>query len=140
MGDGSRSSLVKSLKGEWNLLWESLAGDKDESASVDSDDAFETGKLKILSIDQINEITKNLSEDRKKLNQKIEKLQKEIELNSAKLESLRLVGSPDQSTLKRIVELTDLGQSLAEQLEKIDQKIRSARQLEDGLKRNLVSS
>jgi hypothetical protein len=50
-----------------------------------------------------------------------------LELNAAKLESLRLVGSEDEDTLKRIGELNDIGQVLTEQLNKLDEKIKWTR-------------
>lgn len=122
MEDGSSNSIVKNLKNEWTLFWESIAGEEPISA-----DAFETGKLDILSVDQLQEITRSLSQDRKRLNQKLESLNKELELNTAKLESLRLVGSEDNSTVQRINELSDIGQFLSEQLHKLDEKIRWTR-------------
>lgn len=121
MEDGSSNSIVKNLKNEWALFWESISGEEQEV------DAFETGKLDVLNLDQLQEITKSLSQDRKRLNQKLESLNKELELNTVKLESLRLVGSEDNSTLQRINELSDIGQFLSEQLHKLDEKIRWTR-------------
>ena len=122
MEDGSsRSSLVKSLKNEWALFWESIAGEGH------TEDAFETGKIEILSLDHLHEITRALSQDRKRLNQKLESLHKELELNSAKLESIRLTGGEDEDTLKRINELSDVGQVLSDQLNKLDEKIKWTR-------------
>ncbi len=118
--DGSRS-IVKNLKNEWALFWESIAGEDQE------DSAFETGKLQVLSLDQLHEIIKALSHDRRRLNQKLESLNKELELNGAKLESIRLVGGQDGETLKRINELSDIGQVLSEQLSKLDEKIKWTR-------------
>ncbi|MGZ3804659.1 MAG: hypothetical protein ACXVB4_10640, partial [Pseudobdellovibrionaceae bacterium] len=77
--------------------------------------------------DQLNDIIKALSQDRKQLNQKLESLHKEIELNSAKLESIRLVGGRGEDVLKRINELSDMGQLLSEQLTKLDEKIKLTR-------------
>lgn len=122
MEDGSSNSIVKNLKNEWALFWESISGEEPITT-----DAFETGKLNILSLDQLQEITRSLSQDRKRLNQKLESLNKELELNTAKLESLRLVGSEDNSTVQRINELSDIGQFLSEQLHKLDEKIRWTR-------------
>lgn len=126
--DGSSSrSIVRNLKNEWALFWESIAGEGQE------DDAFETGKLEVLSLDQLHEITKALSQDRKRLNQKLESLHKELELNSAKLESIRLVGGQDEDTLNRITELSDIGQVLSEQLNKLDEKIKWTRHRQEEL-------
>ncbi|MGZ3742371.1 MAG: hypothetical protein ACXVB1_18540 [Pseudobdellovibrionaceae bacterium] len=113
--------MVKNLKNEWALFWESIAGEGQVG------DAFETGKLEVLTRDQLNDIIKALSQDRKQLNQKLESLHKEIELNSAKLESIRLVGGRGEDVLKRINELSDMGQLLSEQLTKLDEKIKLTR-------------
>jgi len=121
MNDDGSKSVVKNLKNEWALFWDSISGDEKEK------DAFETGKLEVLNLEQLREIIKALSQDRKRLNQKLESLNKELELNSVKLESLRLVGGEDEDTLKRIGELNDIGQVLSEQLSKLDEKIKWTR-------------
>lgn len=121
---------MSSLRNEWKLLWASLTANNQELEVVEND-PFVTGKLEAITFDQLKEISRTLSGERKKLNQKLEKLSKEIDLNAAKLESLRLVGSSDEATLKRIVELTDLGQGLVEALHRIDNKLRSARNKEE---------
>ena len=121
MDDGSSKSIVMSLKNEWSLFWESITGDNVPA------DAFETGKLEVLTPAQLQEITRSLSQDRKRIHQKIETLNKELDLNAIKLESLRLVGGPEDDTLRRIVELNDIGQFLSDQLQKLDEKIKATR-------------
>nr|BFD60995.1 hypothetical protein CKG001_31020 [Bdellovibrio sp. CKG001]BFD64410.1 hypothetical protein BdHM001_30910 [Bdellovibrio sp. HM001]BFD68610.1 hypothetical protein HAGR004_36320 [Bdellovibrio sp. HAGR004] len=142
MGDDSSRSIVKSLKNEWSLFLEAFQGEDNEAEtkSKDSQDAFASGQLEVLDLDQIREMTKALVEDRKKLNQKLESLSKEIDLNSAKLESLRLVGGPEDETMNRINELHDLGQSMAQALQKLDKKLRSIREQEDRLNEELLTS
>jgi hypothetical protein len=54
-------------------------------------------------------------------------------LNVVKLESLRLIGQADESTIRRIGELNDLGQMLSEQLHKLDAKIKWTRLKEEEL-------
>jgi len=120
MDDGSRS-ILRNIKDEWALFWESIAGEGH------TEDAFETGKLEVLDLNQLHEITRALSQDRKRLNQKLESLNKELELNSAKLETIRLVGGKDDETLRRINELSDIGQVLSDQLNKLDEKIKWTR-------------
>ncbi|QDK39219.1 hypothetical protein [Bdellovibrio sp. NC01] len=124
MGDDSSRSIVKSLKKEWALFLEAFQGD-DEADKNDA--SFEDSKVEAMSLDRVRQITKGLTEDRKKLNQKLETLSKELDLNSAKLESLRLVGGDEDETLNRIHELNDLGQSMAEALAKLDKKLREVR-------------
>lgn len=126
MGDDSSRSIVKSLKKEWALLMEAFHGDEES----DSDEAFENSNVEVMSLDKVRELTKALTEDRKKLNQKLETLSKELDLNSAKLESLRLVGGDDSETLNRIHELNDLGQTMAEALAKLDTKLKAVRSKE----------
>lgn len=137
MGDDSSRSIVKALKNELSLLWDAFQG---EEENTNSKNPSINGKLEVLSLDQIREITRALVEDRKKLNQKLESVSKEIDLNSAKLESLRLVGAEDEDTLKRIHELHDLGQSMVTALSKLDKQLRYIREKEDQIHEDLISS
>ncbi|MFV8248839.1 hypothetical protein ACES2I_16755 [Bdellovibrio bacteriovorus] len=139
MGDDSSRSIVKSLKNEWSLFLEAFQGE-DADETKPSQDAFATGQLEVLDLEQIREMTKALVEDRKKLNQKLESLSKEIDLNSAKLESLRLVGGEEDETMSRINELHDLGQSMAQALQKLDKQLRNIREQEDKLNEELLTS
>jgi len=141
MGDDSSRSIVKALKNEWSLFWEAFQGEESESKTEKSEqNSFDNGKVEVLTLDEIREITKALVQDRKKINQKIESLSKEIDLNSAKLESLRLVGGEEDGTLKRIHELNDLGQSMAEALNKLDKQLRQIREQENRIQEDLISS
>lgn len=139
MGDDSSRSIVKSLKNEWSLFLEAFQGDDTEEIKTPQD-VFATGQLEVMDLEQIREMTKALVEDRKKLNQKMESLSKEIDLNSAKLESLRLVGGAEDETMSRINELHDLGQSMAQAMQKLDKKLRSIREQEDKLNEELLTS
>ncbi len=134
-----KKSFVGGLKTEWNLFWETIIGDDetpDNEGPLKTKDPFVTGKLETLTMDQIKAITKALSSDRRKLNQRLESLAKEIDENTAKLESLKLVGSETEETRISINELHDLGQSISEQLNRINERLKKARQTEDQLKRN----
>ena len=130
MDDGSRitHSFIENLKLEWTLFWDSLVGE-DDSAPED----LIQNKLESLSLEQIKKITKSLSSDRKLLNQQLESVKKEIDLNSAKLETLILVGADSEDTMARIEALNDLGQGLSEQLEKLDHKLKLTRRRETEL-------
>lgn len=139
MEDDSRNSIVKSLKNEWSLFWDSLAGEESEEENGDKrEDPFESGRLSVLSLDDVKNLTRELSQGRKTLNQRLENLSKEIELNSIKLESLRLVGGSDEDTIQKINELTDQGQKLAHDLAKLDSRLRVAREEEDRIRRELT--
>ena len=135
------SGFVEGLKTEWNLFWETILGeDESEPTEVESalgtKDPFVTGKLESLNLDQIKAITKALSSDRRKLNQRMESLNREIEENSQRLESLKLVGGEPEETVQRINELNDLGQTLSEQLNRINERLKIARQREDAIKKS----
>ncbi|MFS4458636.1 hypothetical protein [Bdellovibrio sp. HCB2-146] len=135
MGDDSSRSIINALKNEWSLFWDAFQ--KEEKSESEE---LLTEKPEVMSLDQAREIAKALSEDRKKINQKLESLSKEIELNSAKLEGLRLVGGSEDDTIKRIEELNDLGQVMAVSLAKLDLKLRTLREQENALKEDLATS
>ena len=117
------NGFVHGLKTEWNLFWETILGDEPENSNKIKD-PFVTGKVETLSLEQIKAITKALSSDRKKLNQQLELLSKEIAESTTKLE-----------TVQRINQLNDLGQELSEQLDKINERLKIARHREDGIKK-----
>lgn len=132
--------FVEGLKTEWNLFWETILGDETdedggEEPQAKTKDPFVTGKLETLNLDQIKAITKALSSDRRKLNQRMETLNREIEENSQRLESLKLVGGEPEETVQKITELNDLGQTLSEQLNRINERLKLARQREDIIKK-----
>lgn len=134
MGDDSSRSIIKSLKNEWSLFLEAFQGEENEEKTESTELVREP-----LDLEELRRMTKALVEDRKKLYQKMESLTKEIDLNSAKLESLRLVGGEDQETLKRIHELNDLGQGIATALGKLDQRLRAIREREDQMNEEMIS-
>lgn len=118
------TGFVDSFKNEWSLFWEGLTGTQDGFV----DDA-EFGRMKPqpMSLKQIKEITRALSHEKMKLNQRLESIHREIEINTAKLQSLQLVGAPSEETLARINELTDQGQKLASELQELDQRLNLVR-------------
>lgn len=140
----ARETFVDGLKTEWNLFWHTILGEEPEEGDETGDssnkeksrDPFVTGKIETLTLEQIKAITKALSSDRRKLNQRIEAVNKEVEINSAKLENLKLVGGETEETLNRLNELSDIGQNISEQLNRINDRLKIARAAEDQLKRN----
>lgn len=123
------TSMVNKLKNEWSLLWDSI------SSEFEPEDPFESGRIKALSLDQVREISKALSKTRKQVNQKIESVNREIDLNAAKLESLRLVGAQEDDTVRRLHELSDQGQALSQELSKLDDRLKMVRETEDLIKK-----
>jgi hypothetical protein len=135
MGDDSSKSIVKSLKKEWALLFEVFHQDENTEADKNrngtrSESSFEGSGIGMMSRETVRQLTKKLTEDRKKLNQQLEFLTKELEVSSAKLECLFLVGADATNTLKRIEELNDLGLSLTESLAKIEHNLGEVRSKE----------
>lgn len=130
--------FVSGLKTEWSLFWQTILTDEVETESdpsdINSKDPFENGKLESLSYEQIKTITRALSSDRKLLNQRLEALNQELEENAAKVESLKLVGGDFEQPLQKINELSDEGQTLSDKLDKINQRLRLAREREDEIK------
>lgn len=134
MGDDSSKSIMKSLKNEWSLFLEAFHGEENEENAETQEAVREP-----MDLEEIRRMTKALLEDRNKLNQKMESLSKEIDMNSAKLESLRLVGGEDHETLQRIHELHDLAQGIATALTKLDHRLRSIRVQEDQINEEMIS-
>ena len=137
MGDGSSRSILKSLRNEWSLFLEAFHGEEETSKNEHLD--FEHDEEAALDIDKIRQVTRVLLEDRRRLNQRMESLTKEIDLNSAKLESLRLVGAEDDTTLSRIHELHDLGQGISTAMSKLDVKLREIREQENQFNEEMMS-
>lgn len=131
-----RVGYLEGLKTEWNLFWETILGDDENTETPEIKDPFVTGRLEVLTWDQIKAITKALSSDRKVLNQRLEAINKEIEENTAKLESMKLVGGDTEEASLKINELSDLGQSLSEQLDRINNRLKIARSREDEIKKS----
>jgi len=124
-------SFVETIKTDWSLFWHGIVGDEETERPAD---AFDTAKVEALTLEQIKKITKSLSQDRKKLNQKIEEVNKEIDLNSEKIESLKLVGGDLESTVDHINRLNDIGQQLTTQLDKLNRQLKFFRIREDFLR------
>lgn len=142
--DGSRNliskpqeddSFLENLKAEWKLFWHGIIGDDEgEASSKEAKDPFSPDRLRIMTIEQIKQIMKALSQDRKRLNQKIEQVQKEIDTLSENIESQTLVGADTDSTIEQIKKLTDVGHLFSQQLEKVNTQIAKFREREMELK------
>lgn len=136
-----RSHFLDGLKNEWRLFWETLGHSWEDGESQDSESTPEQHqfqeKLQLLSRDQIKALGKALSLDRKRINQRIEKLNRELELNTLKLQSAKLVGSDFEKLEHNINELSDLGVALSLQLQNLDERLRIIREREQELKDQL---
>jgi hypothetical protein len=138
--DGSRpppaktqedDSFLENLRTEWKLFWHGIIGEDDtEESSRDNRDPFKPEYLEKMSVDQIKQITRALSMDRKKLNQKIEEVQKNIDSLSEDIESQKLVGADTSPSVEQIKKLMDVGQLLSQELEKLNKQITKLRSQE----------
>jgi prefoldin subunit 5 len=128
-------SFLENIKVEWKLFWMGIVGDDEADETADEAEAFlKAGKLQLLTIEQIKQITRALSLDRKRINQRIEQIQREIESNTERIASLRLVGSDTDSTIEEISKLNDIGEKLSQQLQKVDAQMQQFHAREDELK------
>lgn len=119
------NSKENHLKIEWSLFWEGLLGDGEDSGEGQTEEG--QAPVRVLTREKIQALIKDLSTQKKQLHKQIEKINKELELNTTKLESLKLVGSEPEETLTRINELTDKGHELSLKLEKLDEKLKWVR-------------
>ena len=117
--ENTKSTSTNPFKIEWSLFWDGLLGDHEKVLNVEP--------LRVLSKEQVHQLIKDLSSQRKQLHKQIESVNKEIELNSVKLESLKLVGSESAETISRINQLSDTGQELGLELQKLNHKLKLAR-------------
>lgn len=125
-------SFLENIKIEWKMFWLGLVGE--DEAADEAEQLLKTDKLNLLSIEQLKQITRTLSQDRKRINQRIEQIHAEIEMNNERLESIQLVGGDTESTLEEINKLSDIGQKLSLQLQKIDEQMHQIHLREDELK------
>lgn len=125
----AKNSFVDSFKNEWSLFWEGLTGTESEIRNH-QDDEFGLQKVQPMTMKQIKDITKSLSQEKMRLNQRLESLHREIELNSTKLQSLQIVGGDSDDTVRRLAELNDEGQRLSHELAELDNRLRRVRRFE----------
>jgi hypothetical protein len=128
-------TFLDGLKNEWKLFWQTL-GEHDivGEHEVAGEEDFYAKKVSTLELEQVYQLSKALSQDRKLLNQKLEKLNRDLELHSIKLESSRLLGEEDPRLLQKINDLSDLGEIMIQQLNLIDNNLRIVREQEIHLK------
>ena len=114
---------TSSLKKEWNLLWSSLAG---ENKWPEIEEDFEgRDVVKNLSAEEIQKLSKSLSQSRQSLHQKLEQLQKIVKQHEEKLEAARLVNGDTTEIEQSLSSFIEQGQSMAKALQRIDERIRN---------------
>ena len=114
-------AIVDTLKTEWTLFWDSLMGDHEK-------DPFDSSEVQKLSLDQLKEISKSLSSEKKKINLELEKINKSIEASTTRLENLKLVNGDLDETLDDLERLSSEGDQLSQKLQRLDGRIQKARE------------
>lgn len=128
-------SFVSSLKNEWSLFWDGITGS--DIGSENPHPEFGTVSPQPLTMKQIKDITKALSEEKKRLNQRLEYIKREIELNSTKLQSLQIVGGDADETERKLGELNEQGRHLSMELHELDTRLKLVRHQESQEKRQV---
>jgi hypothetical protein len=117
-------SFLDNFKTEWKLFWHGIIGeDENPNESKPSQNPFSPDRMRLLTVEQIKQITRALSQDRKRLHQRIEEIQKEIDVLSENIESQELVGSNTNPTILQIQKLSDIGHQLSQQLENVNNQL-----------------
>lgn len=143
--DGSRSftlklksnskdhySFLEGIKQEWQLFWHTIVDEfSDSNSEAKSSDLLNSNVASQLNSEKIRTLSRTLSADRRKINQRLEKIQKEIELNQAKLESLQISGQSTDAVNQRINELHELGGLMSQELQVVDARIKKTREIEN---------
>jgi hypothetical protein len=115
--DFEEDSFLDAFKNEWKLFWHGLLGDEEQ----------ESEQIGRLSAAQYKQLMQMLSQDRRNLNLHIEKINKEIDVQTDIIQGLQLVGGDIEEALARITKLNDVGMNLSMELSKIDEKIAKLR-------------
>ena len=124
MNDGP--SNFSGLQKEWSLLVHSFLDQAPKDKKIIS-------KLnpQALSLDQIGIVKKDLSQQRKILNQKIETINLQIDKLSGIIENLKLVGSETSEFHDEIDLLHQQGEKISSQIHSVEQKIAKIHDLND---------
>ena len=124
MNDGP--SNFSGLQKEWSLLVHSFLDQAPKDKKIIS-------KLnpQALSLDQIGIVKKDLSQQRKILNQKIETINLQIDKLSGIIENLKLVGSETSEFHDEIDLLHLQGEKISSQIYSVEQKIAKIHDLND---------
>ncbi len=112
-----------SLRQQWSILINSF---------IEEDSEEKLLKLKSLnlSFDEIQDYSKELSQQRKFLNQKIEHIKEQIDEKYAIIETLQLVKSDISEVVKEIEDLNRQGEVLSQEMVKMERKSKSLRRAE----------
>ncbi len=119
-------SSQNGLKQEWSLLIHSFL--EDDTNKFEIVDKMKSSEL---SVERIKSIKKELSAQRKKMNQAIEKIKIKIDQVTTVIENLKLVGSDTSGLMKEIDFLSNEGEKMSEEVMMLDQKIKRIHELQE---------
>lgn len=119
-------SSQNGLKQEWSLLIHSFLEDDSNKFKI-----VDRLKSADISVERIKTVKKELSAQRKKMNQAIEKIKIKIDQVSTVIENLKLVGSDTTGLLKEIDFLNNEGEKISEEVLVLDQKIKRIHELQE---------
>lgn len=119
-------SSQNGLKQEWSLLIHSFLEDDSNKFKI-----VDRLKTEDISVERIKAVKKELSAQRKKMNQAIEKIKIKIDQVSTVIENLKLVGSDTTGLLKEIDFLNNEGEKMSEEVLVLDQKIKRIHELQE---------
>ncbi len=120
MNDGP--SNYSSLRQEWSLLVHSFLDHQPEEKNLNADD---------LSVEQVNLLQKDLSQKRKKLNQKIEGIKSRMDELHAISEILILVGSDNSEIQSELSQLNVDGEKISNEIFSTETKIKKTHELKE---------
>lgn len=117
------SSMLDNLKREWALFWAGFQGPWTDAEQIRQ-------SPETLTPEQLKNLKKSLSEERKKLYQGLEQVKEEIDLLTEKRELLKSRGESEQEILAQLSELHDRGQKISEDLARVDHRLKLTRSQE----------
>jgi uncharacterized coiled-coil DUF342 family protein len=128
MNDGSSNGKNKSLRSEWSILVQSFVEDELIEEAVDKNQKL-IGQLKSqgLAFEDLKAYSKQLSVERKSINNQIEDIKNSIDDKHQTIENLILVKSDTSDVLAEIEELNRLGEQLSKKMSQIEKKSKSLR-------------
>lgn len=131
MDDGSSHS--SSLKKEWSLLLQGFVEAPEEENQPrfkvpDKVQSFaEKCRTHGLSLNDLEQYSKYLSQTKQKIYQHIEDIKRDIEQSLARIENLDLVGSETEHIYQEINQLNSNGEELSKEILKIEDQVKIVR-------------
>ena len=122
----SGQPISSTLAAEWSLLLHSFAeADSDQKEKL-------LNNIKTIGLDanSLKNIKKNLSDQRRQMNQRMETIKTHIDELHAVIENLELVKSDQEDIQKQIHQLITEGEQISEQVVLIEKELKRIREVE----------